>query len=212
MPEPVNPLIPHRRENRTRETERRILAAAHELFVANGWAGTTLRDVAATADVAERTVYVRFGTKGALLNRVIGAAVVGDVDPIPVRDRPWYRTALTAPTLEERIDAYAAGASALMSRAAPVIAVALSAMGDDAALADSAKAGHAGTREDVKRLWRRAHKDGLVPDHVNIRWLVETVCVILQADVYLLGVEVQGWTSRKYEAWLRTTLVQLLRT
>jgi AcrR family transcriptional regulator len=210
VPDPVKRPIADRRETRIRETERRILAAAHELFVADGWAGTTLRDVAAAADVAERTVYVRFGTKGALLNRVIGAAIAGDADPIPVRDRPWYRTALTAPTLEGRIDAYAAGASALMSRAAPVIAVALSAMGDDSAIADSARAGHAGTREDVKRLWQRAHNDGLFPDHVDVTWFIETVSVILQADVYLLGVEVQSWTPRKYENWLRTTIRRLL--
>lgn len=209
MPDSVNPPS-DRRATRTRETERRILTAARELFVTRGWAGTTLTDVAATADVAERTVYVRFGTKAAILNRIIQIAVAGDDEPTAVRERQWYRTALTATTLDERIDAFAAGAAALMSRAAPVIAVALQAIGDDTTLAAAARAGHAGTREDIKQLWRQAHTDGLLPDHVDLTWFLDTIAVIGQADVYLLGTEVVGWTPRKYENWLRNTLRHLL--
>lgn len=206
----VNAPPANRRDARTRATERRIIEAAHRLFVEHGWSGTTLADVAAAADVAERTVYVRFGTKSALLRRVIEVAVAGDDEPRPLREREWYQTAVTAPTLDERVDAFAKGAAALLSRAAPVIAVAIRAMGLDSGLADTAAAGHAGTRDDIRRLWRRAHVDGLLPAHVDPTWLAETISVIGQADVYLLGREIHGWTPKKYENWLRTTIRRLL--
>lgn len=207
---PVNADSTGRRDARTRATEARILRAASELFVTRGWSGTTVTDVATAADVAERTVYVRFGTKGALLRRAIDVAVAGDDEPVPVRERPWFQTALTAATLDERIDSYAAGAAALMKRAAPLIAVALQAVGDDSILADAASAGHAGTRDDLQRLWRQAEADGLIPGHVNVPWFLDTIAVIGQADVYLLGHEVVGWTPRRYEQWLQTTLRRLL--
>ena len=207
----VNPRSHSRRDAQIRATEVRILAAARELFVTRGWSGTTLTDVAAAADVAERTVYVRFGTKAAVLQRVIQIAVAGDHEPTAVRDREWYQTALTAATLEERIDAFAAGGAALMSRAAPVIAVALQAIGDDPALGEAARAGHAASREDIRRVWRKAHADGLFPAGIDLAWFLDTVAVIGQADVYLLGGEVVGWTPRRYEKWLRSTLRQLLR-
>lgn len=206
MSSAVKPASSDRRSGRSRATELQILRAAHELFVTRGWAGTTLTDVAGAAGVAERTVYVRFGTKIAVLRRVIEVAIVGDDEPVAVREREWYRVAMTAPTLEERIDAYAKGAAGLVGRAAPVIAVALQAAGSEPGLAEIARAGHLGTRDDLRRLFRQADRDRLIPEGVDLRWLLDTIAVLGQADVYLLGVEVHGWTARRYEKWLAETV------
>src|SRR6201993_3483405 len=51
------------RQAQTALTEQRILAAATELFLADGYVATTLEAVARGARVAARTVYVRFGTR-----------------------------------------------------------------------------------------------------------------------------------------------------
>jgi AcrR family transcriptional regulator len=51
-----------RQAARVSATESRIVAAARDLFVERGYAGTTLADVADAAEVAARTVYLRFGT------------------------------------------------------------------------------------------------------------------------------------------------------
>jgi AcrR family transcriptional regulator len=46
----------------------RILAAARDHFAANGWAGTTLRAIARSADVDPALIYHYFGSKEALLD------------------------------------------------------------------------------------------------------------------------------------------------
>src|SRR6201987_610529 len=102
------------RAARVADTEERILAAARALFLRDGYAATTLAAVADQARVGHRTVYVRFGTKAALLKRVVDVAVAGDTRPVDVVSRDWFQTALTAPTLEERIAASARGSAALM--------------------------------------------------------------------------------------------------
>jgi AcrR family transcriptional regulator len=47
-------------------TRRQIVAAARELFLERGWAGTRVRDVAVRAGVAEPTVFAVFGSKAGL--------------------------------------------------------------------------------------------------------------------------------------------------
>lgn len=109
--------------SRTRRTEQRIVAAATRLFLRDGYASTSLAAVAAAAGVSERTVYVRFGTKVALFQRVIQVGVVGDVDPVPLPERPWSIASMTAPTLDDRILAFADGVSDMHERLGPLMSV-----------------------------------------------------------------------------------------
>lgn len=59
-----------RRERRTRETRRRILEAAVELFAARGVDAVTVEEVADRADVARGTVFNYFASKEALCQQL----------------------------------------------------------------------------------------------------------------------------------------------
>jgi AcrR family transcriptional regulator len=193
------------RAARVAENEERIVRAAHELFVRHGYLATTLTAVADAAGVAHRTVYVRFGTKAALLKRVIDVALVGDLAPIDVVGREWYRTATTAPALQERIAALAKGSARLMASAADVIAVAREAEPAEPVLAAAAHAGRAATREAIRAFWTRAHDDGLLPAGCDLTWLADTTSVLAHAETYLLMRETLQMTPERYENWLATT-------
>jgi AcrR family transcriptional regulator len=193
------------RAARVRENEERIVRAAHELFARDGYQATTLTAVADAAGVAHRTVYVRFGTKAALLKRVIDVALVGDLAPIDVVSREWYRTATTAPTLEERIAALARGSARLMASAADVIAVAREAEPGEPLLAAAAHAGRAATRDVIRAFWTRAGDDGLLPPECDLAWLADTTSVLAHAETYLLMRETLQMTPGEYEKWLAVT-------
>ena len=94
------------RAERARETRKRMRGAAHELFVSQGYADTTMKQIAAGAGVAVQTVYYTFKTKGALLCEVIEVAGAGEDGPVPVMQRPWMRETMSAPS-EQRIIALA---------------------------------------------------------------------------------------------------------
>lgn len=71
------PVRPRRRAGRPRgrdpeRTRRRILDAAERLFAEGGYDGTSIRDVAAAADVQLNAVGYHFGPKGALFDAVVG--------------------------------------------------------------------------------------------------------------------------------------------
>ncbi len=65
------------RAARTRATRRRIVDAATELFVAEGYGATTLEQIAARAGVAVQTVYFHFGNKRTVLKEAVDVAAVG---------------------------------------------------------------------------------------------------------------------------------------
>ncbi|HYS38908.1 MAG TPA: helix-turn-helix domain-containing protein, partial [Pseudonocardiaceae bacterium] len=56
-----------RREAGARRTRRRVLEAAGSVFVAGGYAGATIRAIAAEAGVSVPTVELLFATKARLL-------------------------------------------------------------------------------------------------------------------------------------------------
>lgn len=206
MPSDVKSL----RAGRVAETEERILAAAHELFVRDGYAATTLAAVADTARVAPRTVYVRFGTKAELLRRVVDVAIVGDTQDIDLQSRDWYQAALTAPTLEERIGLFADGSAALMARAGDVFAVAQQAEPVEPVIAAAARAGRAATRDSLRQFFTQCRDDGLLPAGADIDWLCDTAGVVAHANTYLLVRETLGLTTGQYRTWLDTTWQRLI--
>lgn len=191
------------------ESEERIIRAAHKLFVKHGYRATTLSAVADAAGVAHRTVYVRFGTKGALLKRVIDLAVVGDLAPVAVVGRAWFRTATSAPTLDERIAALASGGAQLVTSAADVIAVSREAESTEPVLAEFAAAGRAATREAFRDFWRQAVDDGLLPATTALAWLADTSSLLGHVETYLLMRQMQPDVAADYEAWLAATCRRL---
>jgi AcrR family transcriptional regulator len=197
------------RDARVADTEERILAAAGRLFRQDGYAATTLAAVADAARVGHRTVYVRFGTKAALLKRVVDVAVAGDTQPIDVTSRDWFQAALTAPTLHERVDAYARAVSALMARAGDLIAIAQQAEPAEPLIAAAGRAARQATRDAVRLFCTRLRNDGLIPASSDVTWLADTAGLLSQAQTWLLGRDTLGWTSEQYSHWLATTLTRL---
>jgi AcrR family transcriptional regulator len=210
VPETVKPQPVGLRAARVAETEERIIAAARDLFVRDGYAATTLAAVADGARVGHRTLYVRFGTKAALLKRVIDVAIAGDAERIDVPHRDWFQAALTAPTVDERIELMAAGSAGLLARAGDVIAVAQQAEHTEPVLAEAGRAGRAGTRDLVRQFFTAMHDDGLLPTPVDLDWLCDTAGVLAHAQTYLLVRETLNWTTEQYQAWLRTSWHHLI--
>ena len=76
-----------RRQERAREPRRAVLAAAHAMFVEQGYAQTTMAAVAEAAGVSVETVYKAFGNKAKLVKACFDVAVAGDDEPISIMER-----------------------------------------------------------------------------------------------------------------------------
>jgi AcrR family transcriptional regulator len=198
------------RQAQTALTEQRIVTAATELFLADGYVATTLEAVARRARVAARTVYVRFGTKAALLKRVVDVAIVGDTEPVDVLGRDWMQQALTAPTLAGRLAAQAAAGRQIMERTGALFGVAQQAAAVEPLIAAFWQEGRSQLRYGQEVFWTRLAGDGLLPAGTDLAWLTDTASVICAAETYLLVARMLGWDLDAYQEWLARTLTRLV--
>ena len=201
--------LPPLRQAQVAHTEERILAAAAELFLAEGYQATTLTAVARRARVGARTVYVRFGTKAALFKRLIDVAIVGDTEHVDVLGRGWTQNAFTAPTAAARITAFAAGGRQIMERTGALFAVAQQAAAVEPLIAGFWQQGREQTRHVNAVFWTRMAADGLLDPDTDLDWLIDTTTLLGAAETYLLITRMIGWDLDTYQDWLVTSMTRL---
>src|SRR4051794_34249538 len=125
-------------------TRRKIRDTAARLFVDRGYEPTSMKSIAAAAGVSERTVFLVFPTKAALLGECIRVAVRGDDEATPLLARKGVRAVLEAPP--QRMIALLADASAdLLERAAPLLTAGESVGIEDPVLDETREHGRAAT-------------------------------------------------------------------
>ena len=124
-----------KREAQARETRRSILDAAHELFVATGYAATTIQAIAERAGVAVQTVYAVFGNKRELLRQLIESTITGDDAPPPITERAEARAVAAELDARRRAELDAALSRSITERVAPIVRVAEEAAASDPELA-----------------------------------------------------------------------------
>ena len=78
------------RSARKRQT---ILSAGRDLFLSNGYQGTSVDQIAASAEVSKQTVYKHFGDKHELLLAIVNHALESTVTPFLKRIRALADTA-----------------------------------------------------------------------------------------------------------------------
>jgi AcrR family transcriptional regulator len=110
------------RAEQSARTRRRILEAAADVMVEQGFGGARVEDIAERAEVAVPTVYKAFTNKRNLL---VGAvdAVLTDSDGTVVADQPWFTEQLDEPDPEEQLRLIARNARRMYERAAGLLGV-----------------------------------------------------------------------------------------
>ncbi len=193
-----------------RETHHRIRAAATARFVRDGYAATSMKAVAADAEVSERTVFLVFPTKAALLAECIRVAVRGDDDSKPLLARERWRALLEAPP--ERMLGLLADASAeLLSRTARLLAVGESVGPDDPQLNEARERGRAATRSDMLEVAGAMQRTGALRQGMSAERAADIMYALVASEsVYLRLVDHRGWSNAEYARTLERALAGAL--
>jgi TetR/AcrR family transcriptional regulator, regulator of cefoperazone and chloramphenicol sensitivity len=184
-----------RRAAQAQATSADIARAARRLFVAHGWAATTVRDVAREAGVSVPTVYATYGTKGGLARALVEAS---DLAADSRRQRAELDAAAGDP--RRQLAAMAGYDRRLFQRAGDVIVLVREAGRSEPDLAttyrDARRRGDE-TRLEVFSAWPPdTLRVGLdVPTAVDV---YAAVCTI---DVYTTLTEERGWEPERVERW-----------
>ncbi|GAA3153297.1 TetR family transcriptional regulator [Blastococcus jejuensis] len=192
-----------RRQQQAAETRAAVLAAAAELFAGRGWTATGMRDVAAAAGVSVETVYANFPSKAELLMAAIDVGVVGDDEPVPLAQRREFAALATGSTAD-RIAAAARLITAINRR----IGGLRRALGE-AAVSDPVLAQKVAESEGRRRTNTREGVELVVGRPVDDD-VADTVWAFTGVDVFHLLTDIAGWSTRRYEEWVRRTLSRVL--
>jgi AcrR family transcriptional regulator len=201
---------PDLRAERVARTEDQLIEAARALFLEQGYVATTMAQIGQRAGLAERTVYVRFGTKASVFKRVIDRAIAGDAEPIDLSHRPRTREALTASTLAGRIDALADVCVGVAQRAGPLFEVAAQAEGLEPDLAEAAQAGRRATAELCEAFWAQAAADGLLSHGLDQAFLALVTDVLICADTTVHLRRTHTWSASVHRAVVVDTVTALV--
>lgn len=197
------------REEQARRTRLAILDAARLLFTEQGYAATTIAQIAAAARVAVDTVYASVGTKPVLMRLLVETAISGADQPVPAEERDYVRRIRAARMAEEKIRLYADAVTAVNSRLAPLHLV----LRDAAAQAP-----------ELGQMWteivtRRARNmrlfaqdlaaTGELRPGLDVEEVADVVWSLNSAEYYTLLVRERGWAPDRFAHWLGDTWCRL---
>jgi AcrR family transcriptional regulator len=197
-----------RRRAQAEERQRRVLEAATELFLTQGYGATSIDQIARAADVSPQSVYATFESKAGILEGAVHLARAGDRAGRG-RDLPEAAAIVETTDLRERCRATAAFMRRMYEDSAALIALVERASAVDPQLADL---------HDRFREQRRASVEAMtanVPTKafrkaVARKDALDAMTFFSGANTYTELVEGMGWTPDRYERWLADALYQLL--
>jgi len=191
-------------------TRRRIIEAAGEMLLRDGYHAMSVSALAANAGVSAQTVYNAIGGKAAVVKAVYDVLLVGDDAPVAMQDRPEFRAMSTAPYREAFVRAYAALCATIYERVGPLLGVLLAqGAGGDTGLQEFVatidRERRAGNTNALNAL-DAAH--GLPPQLDRERF-IDIVWTVTSPEIYDRFVRRCGWTHAMYAAWLAEAVVAI---
>jgi TetR/AcrR family transcriptional regulator, regulator of autoinduction and epiphytic fitness len=209
-PKPKRTYTSTRRQLQARQTRRLILEEARKLFDERGYEGTTIEAIAQQAGVAPETIYAVFGSKLAILKKLVEVTLVGDDQPTPLLERPFIRENFEETDPRQFIRRFAETIYPIMLRMAPVFALLKSTAKSDPEIASLRerllKERLSGMSMFVHQLQRLvALREGLLPTEASAAaWTLSS------AEVFDLLTRDLGWGEEQYTGWLSDALERLL--
>lgn len=198
------------RRRRAEATRSEVLKAALELMLEAGYGATSIDAIAARASVSPETIYATFGSKRALLMRLVDVTLAGDEQPVAILERDWVRQLAGEHNPDRAVRLLARNGRLILERVAPVYEVLRGAAASDAHAAEVLERyrtqRRAAQRELVALLARNHQlRTGLAPAAA-----ADVVFAIGSPETYGLLVRDRGWTPARFERWYADALRRLI--
>jgi AcrR family transcriptional regulator len=191
------------------ETQRVIVQAAAELFLAHGYHATSIGQIAAEAGVAVQTIYNSIGSKRDVLSRVLDFSAAGERAPVPVphfmqeqaeRERDPHR-------IIEQLVEFWQGA---LSRTAPVFRIIAEAATIDPEAAALERDRAAQRLRNYEIAARLLDERGALRDDLSTAQAAAAIFAIGHPSTYRTLVLDGDWNNQQWAAWARATLTATL--
>jgi AcrR family transcriptional regulator len=208
----VKPVKTRRYDSRIRreqaaQTRQRILDAAADLFIGQGYGATSIRSIADAANVSPDTVYATFGSKARLLTALIDARLAPGGES-SILERPEVQAIRDEPDPRRFLRLFARDYATMAERVRPVSEVLRTAKAVEPEMA--------AIRDEIEgyRFQYMQTVVGWLAERSTLRMpqsrTAQVVWTLASPDVGRMLCDVQGWSADDYAAWLEHTLVVTL--
>jgi AcrR family transcriptional regulator len=197
-----------RRRQQAEQNRQAVLAAARKRFLAQGYAATTIAEIARDAGVSVETVYKAFTTKAGVLKALFDVSVAGDDEPIPMVQRDVIQNVVNATEATRKLEIYAEHLASTMPRSAPVQLL--------------ARDGAASSR-DAAEVWKQIRHETLTAMtmfasdlantgqlRVSSRQARDVLWTYHAPELYELLVLERGWSAGRYGKFIAHALISAL--
>jgi AcrR family transcriptional regulator len=196
------------REEQAARTRMRILDAASELFLERGYGRTTIKDIAARADVARDTVHAIFGSKARVLTALLDQRLVPDVTVANVTERPDAQAIKNEVDQRKQIELFAEFITGISTQLRPVAEILRTASAVDPEMGKVFEEmdGFRMINMQTYAKWIAARG----PLRVSTRRAGEIIWALASQDVARMLCDELGWTQSQHARWLADTLIRTL--
>ncbi len=198
-----------RRRAQADATRREVIDAAGRLFSAQGYAATTIDQIAAAAGVSRETIFKAFSTKRQLLRLWVEREVAGPDEPVPIHQQAWMREVRSARQQRQQLEVAVAAARRIHDRAAAGLEVMRAAAHADPEIAALWDEACRSRRRDVTAVTDQLVATGPTNPDLNPNEVVDVVYTFTSPELYDLFVRQCDWPPERFERWLVDALQRL---
>lgn len=182
-------------------TRDRVAAAALELFLRQGYAATSTRQIAAAAGVTERTLFNIVPSKGALLRHVVMAQVFTH-DYGPLLERADFAATLNSGSVTKFLSQFTRWVTRLHGGTAAIAEMVRRAAVVDAGAAELWLWGYEQQVTDCRNLVGLLRHRGWLRAGLTASEAAESLAVLSGHETYWRLVTERHWSQQRYRRWL----------
>lgn len=184
------------RRARARQARDQVVGIAEDLFLAHGYAATTVAAIAAQARVSVETIYKSFGGKPGLVRAIVDQGLAG-AGPVPAEQRSdQIRDTETDP--RQIISAWGAFITELAPRTVPILLLARDAAASDPELAALLHEVSAARLERMTVNARALADAGHLRPGITVTHAADILWTYSSPELYELLVLGRGWSPERY--------------
>lgn len=199
-----------RRRAKAQATRRAIVDAARGLFLRRGYSCTSVSAIASLAGVAPETVYADFGTKRAILAKVLEVTLAGHDTPVALVDWPELTSVWAEPDPTRKIQLLAGLYRAGYERSAAVLDVVRAAAYSEPEIAELLRLNQQQRLDAQAKMIDHFAHAGALRAGLTVEEATDYCWVVASPEVYTVLVRDYGWAPDQYESWVYRTLCRLL--
>jgi AcrR family transcriptional regulator len=199
-----------RRRRQAQQTRGEVLERAGVLFVANGFAGTTMAAIADSADVSVELLYSAWGSKAGIVEALLRSALRGTEEGLPLERSAAVQAIRAEPSAREALRRYGELLATIQPRLAPMVRLLREGAAADPRLAAALETNGRDRLEGMGRLAAHLAELGALAPGVSIEQAQDVLWTLNSSELYELLVEVRGWSPAAYGEWVAEMMAAAL--